>query len=150
MGLKERLRSDMAGAMRSGDTTSRDALRLLLAAIKQVEVDTRTSLDDEGVTAVLSKQAKQRTESIADFEKAGRPEAAAGERIELEIIRSYLPQMMSREQVAEAASAAISESGAVGMADMGKVMGQLMPQLRGRADGRLVSEVVRELLQRDL
>ena len=147
MKLKDRLHSDMTSAMRSGDKTRRDALRLLLAAIKQVEVDSRSSLDDEGVAAVLSKQAKQRRESIADFEKAGRREAVASEKLELEVIRSYLPDMMSREQVTEAAEAAIIELGIEDVKGMGMVMNRLMPELRGRADGRMVSEVVRQLLQ---
>jgi len=150
MGLKEKLRSDMAVAMRSGDSDSRDAIRMLLAAIKQVEVDTRSLLDDAGVLAVLAKQAKQRSESIADFEKAGRTEAAASERIELDVIRSYLPQMMSREQVSEAALAVIVELGIKEIKGMGAVMSRLMPVLRGRADGQMVSDVVRELLHRGL
>lgn len=149
MTLKQRLRSDMVGAMRSGDTTRRDALRLLLAAIKQVEVDGRSTLDDDGVLAVLTKQAKQRSESIADFEKAGRIEAVADEKLELDVIRSYLPQMMSREQVAETVAAAIIELGIKDVKGMGAVMSRIMPDLRGRADGRMVSEVVKELLLSD-
>jgi hypothetical protein len=146
MALKERLRQDVASAMRSGDAERRDALRLLLAAIKQVEVDSRTNLDDAGVLAVLNKQAKQRRESIADYERAGRPEAAARESAELDIILSYLPQTLSREAVAEMAGKAIAETGASDMKDMGRVMGRLMPELKGKADGQLVSDVVRELL----
>lgn len=146
MKLKERLVADLATAMRQGETEKRDTLRLLLAAIKQVEVDSRATLDEAGVQAVLMKQAKQRRESIADFEKAGRPESAAKEKAELDIIESYLPQMMARQDIAALASEVIGELGATDMKSMGQVMGRLMPRLKGQADGRLVSEVVRELL----
>lgn len=147
MGLKEQIRSDMADAMRSGDTERRDTLRMLAAAIKQVEVDDQTTLDDAGVLAVLSKQAKQRRESIAEYEKAGRDDLVEAEQNELTIIESYLPQMMSREEIAALAAPIVVELGAAGPKDMGKVMGRLMPQLKGKADGRDVNEVVRALLQ---
>jgi uncharacterized protein YqeY len=120
---------------------------LLLAAIKQAEVDGQMELDDAGVQAVLTKQAKQRRESIADYERAGREALADQEKAELLIIESYLPTMMTREEIADAAKQTISEVGATGPQDMGKVMGQLMPKVGGKADGSLVSEVVRELLQ---
>ena len=147
MGLKERLQNDVTQAMRAGDAERRDTLRLLLAAVKQEEVDRQIELDDAGVEAVVAKQAKQRRETMADAEKAGRGDLAAKEAVELEIIEAYLPNMMSRDEIIVAAQAVISESGASGMQDMGKVMGQLMPRLKGNADGRIVSEVVRELLQ---
>ena len=147
MSLKEQLRDDVSVAMRSGDVERRDTLRLLLAAIKQEEVDRQTQLDDSGVEAVLARQAKQRRETINDAEKAGRGDLAAKEAAELAIIEAYLPDMMTRDEIRIAAETVISETGAAGMQDMGKVMGQLMPQLQGSADGRLVSEVVRELLQ---
>ena len=147
MAIEKQLRDDLADAMRDGDAEKRNTLRLLLAAIKQTEVDEQKTLDDAGVQAVLGKQAKQRRESIADYEQAGRLDLADQEKAELEIIEYYLPQQMSREQIAEIASRIIAEVGASSSKDMGKVMGQLMPQLKGQADGRLVNEVVRELLQ---
>lgn len=147
MNLKEQLRADTAAAMRAGDSDKRNTLRMLLAAVKQVEVDGQKELNDEGVQAVLSKQAKQRRESIVDYEKAGRPEMAANERMELGVIESYLPQMMGRDEIRAIASGVIAGLGDVGMKGMGQVMGQLMPQVKGKADGRLVNEVVRELLQ---
>jgi uncharacterized protein YqeY len=147
MTLKEQLRLDMADAMRTGDNEKRDTLRLLLAAIKQVEVDEQQSLDDAGVQTVLAKQAKQRRESIADYERAGRADIADREIAELVIIESYLPQMMSREEITEIANRTIADLGADGPKDTGRVMGSLMPQVKGKADGRLVSEIVRELLQ---
>ncbi|MEJ2749933.1 MAG: GatB/YqeY domain-containing protein [Anaerolineae bacterium] len=147
MSLKEQLRADMASAMREGDNDKRNTLRMLLAAIKQTEVDDQVTLDDAGVQSVLSKQAKQRRESIADYEKAGRAELAANEQMELTIIESYLPQMMSRAEIKTAAEAVVAKLGVTDMKSMGQVMGQLMPQVKGKADGRIVNEVVRELLQ---
>jgi uncharacterized protein YqeY len=146
MSLKEQLQQDRIAAMRGGDTAKRNALGLLLAAIKQEEVDTRITLDDEGVLAVLMKQAKQRRESIADYEKAGRTEMAAGEQAELDIIESYLPQQMGRAEVEALAAAIIAELGVTDARGMGQVMGKLMPKVKGQADGRLVNEVVRDLL----
>lgn len=147
MSLKKQLQDDVTEAMRSGDIERRDTLRLLLAAVKQEEVDRQTELDDSGVEAVLAKQAKQRRETIVDAEKAGRGDLAAKEAAELAIVETYLPDMLTRDEISVAAEAVISETGAAGMQDMGKVMGRLMPQLQGNADGRVVSEVVRELLQ---
>ncbi len=148
MSLKEQLTQDMKEAMRAGDQEKRDALRMLLAAIKQTEVDERVTLDDAGVTAVLHKQAKQRRESIADYEKAGRAEAVASEQKELAVIESYLPQMMSRDEVTALAQAIIARLGVTDVKGTGQVMAQLMPQVKGKADGRLVNEVVRSLLQK--
>ena len=145
--LKEQLRSDLKTAMVDGDTQRRDVIRLLLAAIQQVEVDSGGEMDEAGVQALLAKQAKQRRETIADSERAGRPDLAAQEEAELEIIESYLPEMMTREDIEALARVAIAETNATSMRDMGQVMGKLMPQVRGQADGRLVSDVVRSLLQ---
>lgn len=148
MDLKEKLRADMATAMRDGDNDKRNTLRMLLAAVKQVEVDDQKTLDDAGVQSVLNKQAKQRRESIVDYEKAGRAEMAANEKMELAIIESYLPQMMGKAEVAAIAEQVIADLGITDMKGMGQVMGRLMPQLKGQADGRIVNEVVRELLNR--
>lgn len=147
MNLKETLRADMETAMREGDTVKRDTLRMILAAIKQDEVDQQTVLDDDACQKVLAKQAKQRKESIADAEKAGRDDLVREEEAELAIIEAYLPQMMSRAEIEVRAAEVIQEQGASGMQDMGRVMGQLMPRLQGQADGKLTSQVVRELLQ---
>ena len=147
MSLKDRIRADVADAMRAGDTSRRDVLRMILAAVKQEEVDEQTELDDDGVQSVLIKQAKQRRESIADAEKANRPDLAAQEEAELLIINDYLPGKLTEDEVRAAASAVITDMGASEMQDMGRVMGQLMPKLKGQADGRMVSQVVSELLQ---
>ncbi|SRR5690554_2977246 len=146
MNLKERLRQDLADAMRSGEAERRDVLRLLVAAIKQEEVDQRQTLEDSQVQEVLVKQAKQRRESIVDAEQAGRPDLAEAEQRELTIIEEYLPQQMSRDEVEAVARQVIEELGVQDMKSMGQVMGRLMPQLKGQADGRVVSDVVRELL----
>lgn len=147
MNLKERLHADLTTAMREGNAQRRDVLRMMLAAIKQVEIDDRKVLDDAGVQEVLRKQMKQRQESIADFEKAGRPADVERERAESVIIESYLPQMMSREEVEQIAKSIIDELGVTDTKSMGQVMGRLMPHVKGKADGRVVNEVVRDLLQ---
>lgn len=147
MDLKEQLRADMAAAMRGGEAQRRDVLRMVMAAIKQTEVDTQRTLDDAGVQDVLRKQIKQRQESIADYTKAGRPAEVDREAAEIEIIEAYLPQMMSREEIEQIARPIIEEIGATDVKAMGQVMNRLMPYVKGRADGRLVNEVVRSLLQ---
>jgi hypothetical protein len=148
MSLKEQIRMDTADAMRSGDKEKRDTLRLLLSAIKQVEVDqNKDDLTDEEVLAILNKQAKQRRESIADYQAAGREDLVDEEQAQLLIIESYLPAQLTRQEIEELAKEVISEVGAQGPQDTGKVMGRLMPQVKGKADGRLVNEVVQKLLQ---
>jgi uncharacterized protein YqeY len=146
MSLKEQLQADLASAMRTHDDQRRDLLRMVMAAIKQVEVDERATLDDAGVQDVIRKQIKQRRESIADLEKAGRADAIATEEADIAILEGYLPQMMSRDEVEQVARAVISELGVSDVKAMGQVMAKLMPQLKGRADGRMVNEVVRTLL----
>lgn len=147
MDLRERLSADLATAMREGDSQHRDVLRMIMAAIKQVEVDDRKVLDDDGIQDVLRKQVKQRQESIADFERAGRPIEVEREKAESAIIESYLPQMMPREEIEQIARQIIADLGVSDVKSMGQVMGRLMPHVKGKADGRVVNEVVRGLLQ---
>ncbi|MFN2135352.1 MAG: GatB/YqeY domain-containing protein [Candidatus Promineifilaceae bacterium] len=149
MSLKEQLRLDMADAMRSGDKEKRDTLRLLLSAVKQVEIDEQVDLenDDEAVLAVLNKQAKQRRESIDEYAAAGRADLVDEEKAQLVLIESYLPAQMDRYEITLLAQGVIEATGASGPKDTGMVMGQLMPKVKGKADGRLVNEVVRELLK---
>lgn len=147
MDAREQLKSDLTTAMKQGDTEKRDTIRMLLAAINQVEIDERVELDNDGVLAILAKQAKQRRESIKDAETAERPDLIEKEQKELVICESYLPQMMTADEITPVAEQVIGDIGATGMQDMGRVMGQLMPQLKGKADGGLVSSVVRSLLQ---
>lgn len=147
MDLKEQLRADLTTAMREGQTQRRDVLRMVMAAIKQTEVDTRQTLNDDGVQDVLRKQLKQRQESIADYSRAGRQNEVDRELAESAIIEGYLPQMLSREEIEQLARTIISETGATDPKNIGQVMSLLMPHVKGRADGRLVNEVVRSLLQ---
>lgn len=149
MELKEQLREDMVSAMRSGDSQRRDVLRMVLAAIKQSEVDGPGPklLDEGGVQDVLRKQIKQRQESIEDYKRAGRLGDVDRESAEIDIISSYLPQMMPRVEIEQLARSIIDELQVADIKSMGQVMNRLMPQVKGRADGRLVNEVVRSLLQ---
>ena len=128
------------------DSFKRGILRGLMAAIKQVEIDEKIVLDDAGIQALLTKQAKQRRESIHDAEAAGRTEMAENEQAELTIIEAYLPKMMSKEEVTTIVMGIVADLGATSPKDMGRVMGQVMPKLKGKADGRIVNEVVRACL----
>ena len=131
--------------MKAQDATRRDTLRLILAGVHNVEVDTQaTALADADVITVLRKQARMRHEAMESM--ASRPEIVARERSELTVIEGYLPQQLSRETITERARAVITAVGATTRADQGKVMQKLMPELKGQADGKLVSEVVGELL----
>jgi uncharacterized protein YqeY len=145
--LKQQLQADVAQAMRTGDIQKRNVLRGLLAAVKQVEVDSRQTLDDEGVQTVLRKEIKQRQESIVDYDKAGRAADVEQLQAEIHLIENYLPQMLSREEITAIATAIIADLGVTDPKGMGQVMGRLMPQLKGQADGRVVNEVVRDLLK---
>jgi uncharacterized protein YqeY len=143
---KDKLQEDLKTAMKSGDTQRKDALRFILAAIKQTEVDTRSQLTEEQTYGVLMAEAKKRRDSIAEMRKARRHDLADKEQMELGLIESYLPQQLSREELEAEARKAIEETGAKTAKDMGNVMKVLMPRVRGRADGRLVNEVVKALL----
>jgi uncharacterized protein YqeY len=143
---KERLQEDLKAAMKSGDTRRKDALRFIMAAIKQVEIDTRAQLTEEQTYGVLMTEAKKRRDSIGEARKAGRNDLADKEQMELDLIESYLPQPLSRTELEDEARKAIAESGAKTAKDMGNVMKVLMPRVKGRADGKLVNEVVKSLL----
>lgn len=146
MSLKDQLKADVIAAMKAKDVQRRTVLRSLQAAIKQIEIDSRTTLDDEGVLKVITKQAKQRKESIADSERAGRDDLIVQYKAELDIIEAYLPQMMSEDEVRAVASKIVAEMGVSDMRGMGQIMGRVMGQLKGQADGKVVSKVVRDLL----
>ncbi len=143
MTLKERINDDLKAAMRAGETGKRDAIRLLLAAIKQKEVDERVVLDDAAVVAVIDKMLKQRRDSITQYEAAGRKDLADVEKFEAELIKAYMPAGLSAEEVAVAVVSAVAEVGAAGPGDMGKVMAILKPKLAGRADMTEVSKLVK-------
>ena len=146
MGLQQRIDDDYVKALREGDTTKKDTLRLLRAALHNEAIERHGGLDDDAVIAVLGKQAKQRRDAAEQFEAGGRPELAEQELAELAIIESYLPAQLTDEEIEAEARAAIEASGASGPSDMGKVMGPLMKSLAGRADGKKVSSIVRRLL----
>ena len=132
--------------MRGGDAPRRDAIRLVLAATKQREVDERKELSDADIVAIIDKMIKQRRESIAQFEKGGRQDLADQEKFELGVLQAYMPQALSDAEVERAIAAAVQETGAKGASDMGKVMAVLKPQLAGRADMGKVSSLVKSRL----
>lgn len=169
MTLADQLNADLKAALKSGDETRKNTLRLLLAGVQQAALEKRTAaarqkgkgselsaaqlaeldqlqLSDEEILSVIQKEAKARRESIADAQKANRSDLAAANESELQIIESYLPQQLTREEVADLARAAIAEAGATDSKQIGAVMKVLTPRTKGRADGKLVNEVVRELL----
>jgi len=146
MTLKERVQDDMKAAMRARDAARLSAIRLLLAALKQKEVDERLELTDADVLGIVDKMVKQRRESIAQYEKAARQDLADQERFEIGVLSAYLPQRMDEDEIARAVAGAISEAGASGVRDMGKVMALLKPRLAGRADIGRVSGLVKAKL----
>ena len=145
--LKDRIQEDMKAAMKARETERLNAIRLLMAAIKQREVDERIMLDDAAVAAVIDKLIKQRRDSINQYEQAGREDLAAAERAEIDVLAPYQPAQLSAEEVDAAVKAAIAQTGAAGPADMGKVMGILKPQLAGKTDLAAVSQRVKSALQ---
>lgn len=144
--LKHRINEDVKAAMRGKEKQRLAALRLVTAAIKQKEVDERIELDDAQTTSVLDKMAKQRRESIEQYEKAQRADLVARERFELELITGYLPQPLAAAEIQSLIDGAIAATGAASMKDMGKVMGQLKAQMQGRADLGQVSGMVKARL----
>ncbi len=146
MTLKVRITDDMKSALRAKDTQRLGAVRLLLAAVKQREVDERRELPDADVVATIDKMIKQRRDAIAQFEAGGRQDLAAGEAYEVALLQGYLPAQLSQSEVEEAVAIAIAETGAVGPQGMGKVMAALKAKLAGRADMGKVSVLVKSRL----
>ena len=146
MSLKLRVTDDMKAAMRAKETARLGTIRLLLAAIKQKEVDERIELDDAAVSSIVEKLIKQRKDSISQFQAAGRADLVAAEQAELVVLQAYLPEQLSAAEVEVAVIAAIAESGASSAKDMGKVMGLLKPRLAGRADMGQVSALIKARL----
>ena len=137
---------DLKEALRKGDTTRRDTIRLILSALNYSQIAKGADLEEGEILVVIQKEATKRRESIEAFSKGNRPDLVAQEKAELQVILGYLPPPLTREEIAKAARQAIAESGAQGPRDMGKVMGRLMPQLKGRAEGQEVNAIVQELL----
>ena len=146
MSLKERIQQDMKDAMRAADKPRLGTIRLILAAIKQIEVDERKDLDDTGITIVLDRMVKQRRESISQFEKAGRTDLVDQEAAELAIIQTYLPEPLSESELNALIDEAMAQTGASSIKDMGKVMALLKPELQGRADMGAVSAMIKARL----
>ncbi len=146
MNLKARITDDMKAAMKAKEAARLSAIRLLLAGIKQKEVDERIELDDAGVIAVIDKMLKQRRDSVSQYEAAQRQDLADKEKAEMDVLSAYLPQPLSDAEIASLIEEAVAATGAAGMQDMGKVMSVLRPQLSGRADMGVVSGKIKARL----
>jgi len=146
MSLREQLTEDIKTAMKAREAERLAALRLMLAAVKQREVDERVTLDDAGVISVVEKMIKQRKDSIAQYEKAARQDLADRERYEISVVEAYLPKQMSQQEIEAAVAEALAATGAKSAADMGRIMGVLKPRLAGRADMGKVSALVKARL----
>lgn len=144
--LKSRISEDMKLAMRAGDKPKLATIRLIISAIKQVEVDSRSDVSDDDIIALLDKMQKQRRESISQYDKAGRTDLSDIEKQEMLVIQEYLPAQLTSEELDNLISKAIESTGASSMKDMGKVMGELRPQLQGRADMGAVSASIKARL----
>jgi uncharacterized protein YqeY len=144
--LKGQIQEDVKSAMRARDQKRLTALRLITAAIKQVEIDQRIEMDDTAVLAVLDKMVKQRRDSLEQYTTAGRDDLAAQEQFELELISAYLPEALSDEKLAALIKQAVADTGASSIRDMGAVMNKLRPQVQGRADMKAVSNAVKQQL----
>ncbi|WZL77615.1 GatB/YqeY domain-containing protein [Eubacteriales bacterium mix99] len=147
MSLKDRLLEDMKSAMKEKDTIRKSTITMVRASILQKEKDEKVKLDDAGVVGIIAKEVKQRRDSIPEFERGNRPDLVDKLNTEINILMEYLPQQLTEKEIEKIVVQTISEVGATGMKDMGKVMGALMPRLKGRADGKLINGIVRKHLQ---
>lgn len=147
MNLSDRLTDDMKQAMKSQDKFKVTTIRMIRASIKNLEIELKRSLDDNEVLDILSREIKQRKDSLQEFDKAGRQDLVDNLAAEIEIISKYLPEQLTEEEILEIVRQTIQELGASSKADMGKVMGALMPKTKGRADGKLVNKAVQQFLQ---
>ncbi|WP_028388627.1 GatB/YqeY domain-containing protein [Legionella fairfieldensis] len=146
MAIKDRISNDLKDAMRARDKKKLDTLRLITAAVKQVEVDERIVVDEERMLVILDKLAKQRKESIAQFQAAGREDLVAQEQFELELISNYLPEPLTKAEIEALIVKALADTAATKISDMGKVMTLLKPQLQGRADMGEISMIIKAKL----
>lgn len=147
MTLKEQLNTAMHEAMKAKDEIRKVPLRLVLAAVKEVEIEKKAELDDDEVLRVIQKEVKARQESIADAEKANRPDLVATAEAEMAVLKGYLPKALTPDELEAIVKETIAEVGAESMADMGKIMKVIMPKIQGRADGGQVNQLVRKLLE---
>lgn len=146
MSLKVRLMADMKSALKERNVLKKATITMVRAAILQKEKDERTELDDDGVIGVIAKEVKQRKDSIPEYERGGRPDLVDKLNLEVDILMEYLPQQLTENEVDAIVAQTITEVGANGIKDMGKVMGALMSKLKGRADGKLVNQLVKKHL----
>jgi uncharacterized protein YqeY len=146
MSIQDQLAKDLKNAMKSGDSITKDTVRLIRSAVQNAEIEKQGDLDDTDVSLVLGKMAKQYRDSITVYREAKRDDLVVKEETELAVVMRYLPEQMSADDVRAIAEAVVAEVGATGPGDKGKVMGKLMPQVRGKADGAMVNTVVGELL----
>lgn len=146
--LKEKLQADVKDALKSGDSKKRMVLGMVLAAIKNKEIEKRSELSDDDMIAVIASEIKKRKDSVEQFEKGGRPELAEGERKEAEMLMSYMPEQMSEEDIRTEIKKTIAETGAKDIKEIGKVIGAVMAKIKGKADGTLVSRIVKEELSK--
>jgi len=144
--LKARLQADLKEAMKAKETFKRDVIRFVMSAIKQIEVDERKELSDADIEAILTKQVKQRQDAIEQFKSGGREDLVEQNEKEIAILKNYLPEPMSEEEVRKTLKTIIAETGAEGMKDMGKVMGTAKAKIGSRAEGRLINQIAKELL----
>ncbi len=145
--IRETLDSDLKEAMRNKEALKRTVLRTMLSEIRNAEINSQTTLDDEGIISVLTKQVQQRKDSVEAYEAANRQDLVAKESEEINIISVYLPEQLPQEEIEQIIDSAISQSGASSLDDMGKIMGLVMPQVRGRADGKIVNTIVTSKLR---
>lgn len=147
MSLKVKLQEDLKSSMKNKDTVKKSVVTLIRSAIKQFEVDNRVELEDEAIIDIIAKQMKQRRDALVEFQKAGREDLVAETEAEIEVLKEYLPQQLSEEELNQIVISTISEIGATSMKDMGKVMSAVRPKTKGRADGKLINELVKKNLQ---
>ena len=146
MSLKEKLQEDLESSMKNKDTIKKSVVTLIRAAIKQHEVDNRVELADDAIIDIISKQLKQRKDSLAEFEKANRDDLVEETKSEIQVLEGYLPQQLSEEELEKIVIETIAEVGATSMKDMGKIMATIKPKTAGRADGRKINELVKKNL----
>ena len=146
MALKETLMQDLKDAMKDKDTIRKNTVQMIRSAILQFEKDNLTELDEEGVLEVIAKELKKRRDVLPEYEKSGRDDLIADIKREIEILLGYLPAQLTREELEEIVVAAISETGAASMRDIGKIMAIVMPKVKGRADGKMINEIAKERL----
>ncbi len=147
MSLKQKLQEDLKSSMKNKDTVKKSVITLIRASIKQYEVDNRVELGDEQIVDLIAKQLKQTRDSREEFVKAGRDDLVSKAEAEIEVLKEYLPQQLSEEELNEIVISTISEVGATSMKDMKKIMTSIMPKVKGRADGKLINELVKKNLQ---